>query len=133
VGAAAKPIPDLTTDAQAFVERTGMLTNWRELLPLGLEPDTVGGAFDRCRVQVLLSFVSANPAYHIITFVGPYRYVNKFVAEGKTLYLLADGDSDPNLVCNPFLARDWHLVFEDAIGKSLAMLDDVKNRRQTKG
>ena len=133
MGATAKPAPELLMDTEAFAERTGMLSDWQEILPLGLEPDSVAGTFDRCRVQLLLSFVSANPAYHIITFVGPDGYVNKFVPGPKTLYLIADGDSDPDLVCNPFLAPDWQLVLEKAIGKSLAMLKDIKNRRQTKG
>ena len=50
-----------------------------------------------------------------------------------TLYFLADGDANPNLVCYPFLALDWHLVFEDTISKTFAMLKDIKNRRETKG
>ena len=58
--------------------------------------------------------------------------MNRFVAGRNTVYFLADGDADPNLVCNPFLAPDWHLVLEDTIGKTLAMLKDIKNRRQTK-
>jgi len=133
VGATAKPVSALFTDDEAFAERTGMLTDWRELLPLGLEPDSMAGAFDRSRVQVLLDFVKADPVYHIITFVGPDRYVNRFVTGRRTLYFLADGDSGPNLVCNPTLAADWHLVAEDAISETLAVLYDIKNGRQTKG
>jgi hypothetical protein len=129
VGATAKPLPDLYTDGVAFAERTGELNDWNELLRLGLEPDTVAGGFFSEKADVLLKFVRRDPAYHIITFVGPDRYVNKFVGGPKTLYLLADGDADPNLVCYPFLAPDWHLVFEDTISKTLAMLKDIKDRR----
>ncbi len=32
MGATAKPAPDLYTDGIAFAERTGRLTDWRELL-----------------------------------------------------------------------------------------------------
>ncbi len=41
------------------------------------------------------------------------------------IYLLADGDADPNLVYFPFLAQDWHLIFEDSIRKTLAMLNET--------
>jgi hypothetical protein len=133
VGATAKPSPELYTDGVAFAERTGQLNDWRELLNLGMEPDTVGGGFFSGKADVVRNFVRRDPVYHIITFVGPNRYVNRFVAGPRTLYFLADGDADPKLVCYPFLALDWHLVFEDAICKSLAMLKDIKNRRQTKG
>lgn len=133
MGATVKPDSDLFVDTESFAERTGMLSDWRELLPLGLEPDSVAGSFDRCRVALLQSFVGANPGYHIITFADPNGYVNKFVPGPNTLYHLADGDSNPDLICNPFLAPDWELVVEEAIGKSLAMLKDLKNRRQTKG
>ena len=133
MGATAKPSPDLYTDGDAFSERTGRLTDWRELLSLGLEPDSVSGGFFGEKADVLLNFVQHNPAYHIITFVGPDRYVNRFVAGQNTIYMLADGDADPTLTFYPFMASDWHLVFEDTISKTFAMLKDIKNRRETKG
>ena len=133
MGATAKSSPELYTDDVAFGERTGQLNDWRELLCLGLEPDTVGGGFSGEKVDMLLTYAWRNPAYHIITFVGPDRYVNRFVAGPKNLYLLADWDADPHLVCYPFRALDWHLVLEDTICKTFAMLKDIKNRRQTKG
>ena len=129
VGATAKPAPDLYTDGIAFAERTGRLTDWREILSLGLEPDSVSGGFFADKASVLLNFVQRDPAYHIITFVGPDRYVNRFVAGQNTIYMLADGDADPNLIFYPFAAPDWHLVFEDMISKTLAMLKDIKDRR----
>ncbi|MCX6111484.1 MAG: hypothetical protein NTZ90_17955 [Proteobacteria bacterium] len=48
-GATAKPSPELYTDGVAFAERTGQLNDWRELLNLGMEPDTVGGGFFQVR------------------------------------------------------------------------------------
>ena len=131
MGATAKPSPDFFTDGVAFTERTGKLNRWHELLCLGLEPDTMSGGFCSEKADILLHFVRRDPAYHIITFASD-RYMNRFVAGRNTVYFLADGDSDPNLVCNPFLAPDWHLVLEDTIGKTLTMLKDIKNRRQTK-
>ena len=133
MGATGKPAPELYTDGVAFAERTGELNDWHELLYLGLEPDTVAGGFYSENADILLKHVQRDPAYHIITFVGPDRYVNRFVAGPRNLYFLADGDDDPNLACYPFLALDWHLVFEDTIGKTFAMLKYIKNRRQTKG
>ena len=133
MGATAKPPPELYTDGVAFGERTGQLNDWCELLCLGLEPDTVGGGFRNKKADVLLNYVRHDPAYHIITFVGPDRYVNRFMAGPRNLHFLADGDADPNLICYPFRALDWHLVFEDTICKTFAMLKDIKNRRQTKG
>jgi len=129
VGATAKPSPDLYTDGVAFGERTGQLNDWRELLCLGLEPDTVAGGFRERKADLLLNYVRRDPCYHIITFVGD-RYINEFAERPRALYFLADGDADPNLVCYPFLALDWHLVFEDTICKSFAMLKDIKNRRK---
>ena len=133
MGATAKPSPELYTDGIAFAERTGELNDWHELLGLGLEPDTMSGGFFSWHADILLNFVQRDPAYHIITFVGPDRYVNRFVAGHNTVYFIADGDANPDLVCYPFLAPDWHLVFEDSISKTFAMLKDIKNRRQSEG
>jgi hypothetical protein len=129
VGATAKPSPERYTDGVAFGERTGKLNDWRELLCLGLEPDTVGGGFFNGKKDILLNFVQRDPAYHIMTFVGPDRFMNRFVSGPRNHYFLADGDPDPNLILFPFLALDWHLVFEDTIRKTFAMLQDIKNRR----
>ena len=129
MGATAKPSPERYTDGAAFGERTGKLNDWRELLCLGLEPDTVGGGFFNGKKDILLNFVQRDPAYHMMTFVGPDRCMNRFVSGPRNHYFLADGDPDPNLVLFPFLALDWHLVFEDTICKTFAMLQDIKNRR----
>ncbi len=132
MGATAKPAPELYTDGVAFNDRTGQLNDWRELLYLGLEPDTVGGGFYNEKADILLNYVRRDPAYHIITFVGD-RYMNRFVAGQRRIYFIADGDADPKLICYPFRALDWHLVFEDTICKTFAMLKDIKNRRKTEG
>jgi len=128
VGATAKPPPELYTDGVAFAERTGKIYLWQELLCLGLTPDTMGGGFFNGKKDILANFVGREPAYHMITFVGPDRYVNRFVAGPRNHYFLADGDADPNLVLFPFRALDWHLVFEETICKTFAMLKDIKNR-----
>ena len=133
MGASTKPSPTLYTDGVAFDERTGKLNRWPELLCLGLVPDTMSGGFSSDKANTILNFVQRDPAYHIITFVGPVGYVNQFVAGPRSIYYLADGDADPNLVCNQFLAPDWHLVYEDTISKTIAMLKDIKNRGQTEG
>ena len=132
VGATAKPSPDFYTDGVAFRERTGKLNRWHELLCLGLEPDTMSGGFSSEKADILLNFIRRDPAYHIITFASD-RYVNRFEPGRNTIYYLADGDADPNLVCDPCLALDWHLVFEDSICKTFAMLKEIKNRNHTKG
>ena len=95
-----------------------------------MEPDTMLGGFFCDKADILLSFVRRDPAYHIMTFVSN-RYVNRFEPGRNTIYYLADGDADPNLVCDPCLALDWHLVFEDAICETFSMLKDIKNRNQT--
>ena len=132
MGATAKPSPELFTDGVAFAERTGKINYWQELLSLGLEPDNMSGGFFTEKSDILLNFVRRDPAYHIITFASD-RYVNRFDPGRNNIYYLADGDADPNLVCDPCLALDWHLVFEDSICKTFAMLKDIKNRNQTKG
>lgn len=131
MGATARPSSDFYTDGVAFAERTGRLYLWQELLQLGLEPDTMTGGFSCEKADVLLDFVRRDPAYHIVTFTSD-RYMNKFVVGPNTVYFLADGDADPNLDCNQLFAPNWHLVLEDAICKTLAMIKDMKNRRQTK-
>jgi len=130
MGATAKPAPELYTDGVAFAERTGRIYLWQELLCLGLTPDTVGGGFHSEKADILLNHVQHDPAYHIITFVGPDRYVNRFVAGPRSIYFLAEGDANQNLICYPFRALDWHLVFEDTVCKTFAMLKDIKNRRK---
>jgi len=131
MGATSKPSPELYTDGIAFGDRTGQINDWCELLNLGLQPDTVAGGFHSKKADILVSYVRNKPAYHIITFVGPDRYINRFVEGPRNIYLLADGDADPNLVCYPFRALDWHLVFEDTICQTFAMLKDSKNGRKT--
>lgn len=132
MGATAKSSPKLYTDGVAFAERTGEINNWHELLSLGLEPDTAGGGFSSEKSDILLNYVRRNPAYHIITYVESGRYVNRFEPGKNNLYVLADGDAEPNLIYYPFLSLDWHLVFEDTVSKTLAMIKDVKNCRKTK-
>ena len=131
MGATAKPSPELFTDGVAFAERTGKINYWQELLSLGLEPDNMSGGFFTEKSDILLNFVRRDPAYHIITFASD-QYVNRFVAGRNTIYYLADGDADPSLACNQLLAPDWHLIFVDTISETLAMLKDIKDRRQTK-
>ena len=133
MGATAKPSSKLYTDGVAFSERTGELNRWPELLSFGLVPDTMSGGFSSDKADILLSFVQRDPGYHIITFVGSGKYVNRFVAGRQTIYYLADGDADPDLVYYPCLASNWHLFFEDTIRKTFAMLKDIKNRGQTEG
>jgi len=130
VGATAKPTPDFYTDGAAFAERTGRLNRWHEVLCFGLAPDAMSGGFFSVKADILLNFVRCDPAYHIIAFASN-RYLNQFESGRNTIYDLADGDADPNLVCDPCLALDWHLVFEDAICETFAMLKDIKNRSQT--
>ena len=130
MGARATLRYELFTDRGAFCERTGMLRDWSELRRLGFESDSLTCSFWPSHANRLLEFVRANPAFHIVTFTSPGRYVNQYVEGPKALYHLADGDPDPYLICNPFIAPNWHLAYEDMVSNILTMLNDVKNRGQ---
>jgi len=112
---------ELVVDCIEFYERAGIIADDRELVWLGFELDIFLFAFRPEHVPQLLDFCREHPEYHIASFVGPERLANKFVPD-RNLYMLANGDRNPNLVLDTAANLKRALVDEDMICSALTML-----------
>ncbi|MBM4253599.1 MAG: hypothetical protein FJ146_16650 [Deltaproteobacteria bacterium] len=130
MGAIHKEKIEFTTSYEEFRDRVKLICSYKEIEWLGLEPKSISGMFFRDDATTLLRFCRENPSYHIVTITGPTRYENRFIADQR-IYLLAQGDSNPQLLLNWSLARDFHLQLEEGTCQALAVIDDIKNGRQT--
>ena len=54
---------------------------------------------------------------------------NRFVPN-KNLYMLANGDQNPNLVLDIFWKKDRHLLLEDRLNEALTMGSPVDRRHK---
>jgi len=72
-------------------------------------PTTVFGGFAPWRVDDFLRLASRHPEYHIVTCIGPELFINAFV-KGALSYFLAEGDSDPKLIHDPYDKLDVYLL-----------------------
>lgn len=66
-------------------------------------PNTHIGLFDRHRFSELTEFCKRFPEYHIVSNVSPGVFLNTGV-DNSIQYILADGNSDPNLAYAPQLS-----------------------------
>ena len=110
-----------------FSELVGLIEDSYVLSKLGLTPNNLSGIFRNEDLSDLFDFCQSNPAYHIISYVGPGRYVNKYVKNTNS-YGLANGSKDPSIILNMTLDPEMPLILEDAICETLAILDYIKNR-----
>ena len=116
---------ELMVSYHAFDERVRLVRGYRELSWLGFELDNVIGIFHPKNLGQLLTFVTENPEYHIVSMVGVGRYANRFVP-GSCCYRLAFGDKNSILFLNHLIDPNRHLIHEDKVSAALTMLNDVK-------
>ena len=109
---------EITDDCDAFEERTGLLSN-PELEELGFHMDDLSGMFDDYSDGMLLAFCAKNPRYHVVS-VSCGRFENRHVP-GRNVYMLAEGDKNPNLVLDMCLKKNSNLLMEEMLDKALAI------------
>jgi len=85
------------SDSKAFVERTGIVSDYQQIVALGIIPDCILGSFYRSSVDDLRSFCNANPEFHIVSLLTANTKVNRF-SPGGILFFLANGDPDKQLI-----------------------------------
>ena len=120
---------ELMVESDRFNRRVGLITIFYDLEWLGLSGHDFSGLFRSCFIPQLIQFCKENPEYHILTSGGPGRLLNHLV-EGKSFYMIGDGDKDPALVLNYLLDPQWPISYEDGISEALAELNNIKNRRK---
>ena len=108
-----------------FTARVGLINSYIELEWLGFKLNNYCASFKPANLSALLEFCRINSEYHVVTYVSPGRYVNKYVSGART-YCLANGDKNPALVLNHLIDPQRHLKEEDVISSALAMLRDIK-------
>ena len=69
-----------------------------EFEDVDIVPDSITGVFDNHRLDELIEFCAKNPDYHIVSSVNVGLYFNKVVPHAQEFFL-AEGDSNPDLVC----------------------------------
>jgi hypothetical protein len=68
-------------------------------------PTTAVGGFAPWRVYEFLELAKQHPEYHIVSCIEPDLHVNAFVKNALTYYL-AEGDSDPCIIHDPYNKLD---------------------------
>ena len=120
-----KNLQEITDDWNEFRKRTGMMLNPSQFAALPFRPDNVCGAFGESQARQLLEFCGEHPEFHIISSTSGV-FENRYVPH-QNLYMLAEGDSNPNLVLNMCLKKSWELLSEEMLEEALAM-DTSVNR-----
>jgi hypothetical protein len=120
---------EIIDDIHIFYRRVGLIKYSGRLIPLGLTTDNIGAMFRCSQIDELLEFCSENPAYHIVSGTSPGMCTNRYV-EGCTIYMLAKGDKNPNLVLNPYIKKGHELFMEEMHEKVLAIIADMDRREK---
>lgn len=81
-------------DYEEFINRTKPVRDHLELEDI--VPDSLIGIFFPKRLPELMQYCKSHPQYHIMSVLPKQVKVNRAV-ESAGLYLLAEGDSDPDL------------------------------------
>lgn len=90
----------ITNDLREFRLRAGPLMDLDFAL-LDITPTTQLGFFAHSRLAELLAFCRSNPEYHIISFLKQVPVKVNDVIDDAAFYMLAQGDSDPELMYVP--------------------------------
>ena len=122
---------EITNDSSSFYRKIGLLKTYRQLKPLGLAINEIIAMFDESQTGMLQDFCEENPDCHIVTFTQPGRLENRFVPNNN-LYMLADGDQNPDLVLDIFWKKDRHLLLEEGLDQALAMGSPVDRCHKAK-
>jgi len=119
-GPGSKGIP-LFKNIKNYIEfRRRVETLWAddyEVRELEEFPSLPNGGFTPERVKEILCLARLHPEYHILSRVRPDLYINTFV-KGAVSYFLAEGDSDPKLIHDPYDKLDTHLLHSLNSGRS---------------
>ena len=113
---------EITDDFDAFEERIGLLSSW-DLEEQGFQLEDLSGMFWECSIGILQEFCIKNSKYHIVS-ASCGRFENRYVL-GRNVYMLAEGDKNPNLVLDMCLKKDPNLLMEEMLEKALAMNHSV--------
>jgi hypothetical protein len=102
-----------------------------DFLGLPIQPRFVAGLFSWQDLPSLGEFVQQHPSYHIVSIPHGGLNVNHLVRTAR-LFRLADGDSDPSLICIR-TARYWQ-QWADELGErssAKARKDELTTEFQT--
>ena len=91
-----KKFRETSEDLDRFLRRVGQIWKYEELTFLDLEPSSMSGVFDPCRLHLLQEFCAVEQGYHIVSCMG-YKVYNRLIPDGHGFYLAA-GDNDPKLM-----------------------------------
>jgi hypothetical protein len=91
-----KKFRETSEELDHFLRRVGQIWKYEELKFLDLEPSTMSGRFDSCRLHVLQEFCAVELGYHIIS-CKDHRVYNSLIPDANGFYLAA-GDNDPKLM-----------------------------------
>ena len=107
-----------------FSKRVGMIDFARDVEPLGFKLSSVSAIFGEKELKALIRFCDENPDYHIVSYVGPYIYRNKYIPRCFP-YFLAHGDANQNLLCHPYHNGSYELYHEDIQQKLAAKITEI--------
>jgi hypothetical protein len=91
-----KKFRETSEELAQFFRRVGQIWKYDELKFLDLEPSTMSGRFDSCRLPVLQEFCAVELEYHIIS-CKDHKVYNRLIPDANSFYL-AGGDNDPKLM-----------------------------------
>lgn len=93
-------------DRWEFLRKVSFLTILEfDEYELSISPDCGTGHFDYTSLPQLLEFCQSHPEFHIISMPEHGVYINSCIP-GSDLFLLGEGDCDPNLIWDPALIVD---------------------------
>ena len=121
---------EITDDCDLFYERTGILRRPSQLQALGIPSDDIGTAFWEKSTGMLLEFCVENPRYHVVS-ASSGRFENRYVP-GRNIYMLAEGDRNPNFVLDMCLKKNPNLLMEEMLDQALAMHTSIDGGHKAK-
>ena len=91
-----KKFQETSDELGAFLRRVGYIRSYDELKFLGLEPSSMSGLFDPCRLHLLREFCAVELGYHIVS-CKDHKVYNRCIPDANGFFLAA-GDNDPKLM-----------------------------------
>jgi len=121
---------ELMVNRREFFDRVGMVTNYYELVGLGLDGHDFCGLFSKKILPELRTFCTDNPEYHLVSSAGVGRFVNS-LREDADFYMIAKGDRNPALELNFLLDPKWPAIYEEGMATAIAEINNIKNGRKS--
>ena len=101
-----------------FNNLVGLIRCSEELKNLGIDSCDQHGHFFPKRAAELIQFCKQNHEYHIVSYM-PNMKINKFIP-GASLYFLANGDPNPQLLYSTALCEEELEIFKLRIAQLAA-------------